>query len=238
MRAPATAGVELAELRALKLFCDAGEAVLEALLRHGRVRHFAAGQCIVSRAATDREVYFVVRGAVRVTAFSAAGRQLTYRDLQAGEWFGEISAIDGGPRSADVYACREASLLSLGASDFIELVRASPAVSDRLLAHLVALVRDLSTRLFEVSTLGVVNRVHAELLRLAKQAGVAANIASIRPSPGHAEIASRVSTTREQVTRELSALARRGIVERVGRTLVVRDVARLSRLVEEMREGA
>lgn len=237
-RLPIPPVVALDELRVIKLFANAENTLLETFVRRCAWRRFDAEQCIVSRQAADRDVYFVMRGVVRVVAFSAAGKQLTYRDLQRGEWFGDLSAIDRHPRSADVYACCETLVASLGAQDFLELVHASATVADALLEHLAALVRDLSARLFDLSALGVRNRVRAELLRLAREAGVHANSASLCPAPRHSDIASRVSTYREQVTRELSALAKCGIVERQGGALVVRDVSRLAVLVEQTREGA
>jgi len=228
----ASPAVPVHELRMFKLFADVEPQLLDTFIRLCAWRRFEAEQCIVSRQAADRDVYFVVRGVVRVVAFSASGRQLTYRDMHRGEWFGDLSAIDSGRRSADVYACCDTVVASLSARDFVELVHASASVSDALLGHLVILVRDLSLRLFDLSTLGVRNRVHAELLRLAREAGVHDNMASISPAPRHSDMASRVSTYREQVTRELSALAKRGIAERLPGTLVIRDVARLARMVE------
>jgi len=96
----------------------------------------------------------------------------------------------------------------------------------------------LSDRVIDLSTLGVQNRIHAEILRLARAAGVARNRARLEPGPKHADIASQVSTYREQVTRELSALARAGILEKDGPALVVRDVARLEKMVEDVRGAA
>jgi CRP/FNR family cyclic AMP-dependent transcriptional regulator len=84
----------------------------------------------------------------------------------------------------------------------------------------------------------VQNRIHAEILRLAREAGVERNRARLDPGPKHADIASQVSTYREQVTRELSALAKAGILEKQGAALVVRDVARLEKMVEELRAAA
>ena len=81
-------------------------------------------------------------------------------------------------------------------------------------------------------------RLHAELLRLAREAGVRGNRARIEPAPKHADLASQVSTYREQVTRELSALAKAGILGKDGRALMVLDVARLQKSVEEVRSGA
>jgi DNA-binding Lrp family transcriptional regulator len=75
------------------------------------------------------------------------------------------------------------------------------------------------------------NRVHAELVRLARDHG--GSEALIRPAPTHSEIASRISTHREAVTRELSRLEGLGIIAREGRTLRVKDLARLEAMVED-----
>ena len=107
-----------------------------------------------------------------------------------------------------------------------------------MLARVSGLVRQLSERLVDLSTLDVHNRLDAELLELARAGRSEGNVAIIDPAPRHADLASRISTYREQVTRELSALVRAGILERAGRTLVVRDVARLARLVAAARGSA
>ncbi len=120
---------------------------------------------------------------------------------------------------------------------FRSLLHEHPAVCDRMLHRLVTSVRELTERVFDLSTLGVQNRVHAELLRLARQAGVKGNVARLDPAPKHSEIASQVSTYREQVTRELSAMAKQGLVQRSGRALVIPDVARLEKFVAEVRRS-
>jgi CRP-like cAMP-binding protein len=173
-----------------------------------------------------------------VTTYSAGGRQVTFRDIGAGEYFGEVAAIDGERRSADVVALESTLVASMPAAVFWRLLREETAVAERILLRLARLVRGLSERVIDLSTLGVQNRIHGELLRLAREAGAAGNTARIDPAPKHAEIASRVSTYREQVTRELSALVKLGILERGDHALVIRDVAALERLVEEVRGAA
>ena len=76
------------------------------------------------------------------------------------------------------------------------------------------------------------NRIHAELLRLALAAGIEDNVSEISPAPTHAEIASRISTHREAVTREFNALAQAGILEKRNRAMVVHDIAWLRDVVE------
>ena len=92
-------------------------------------------------------------------------------------------------------------------------------------------IRSLTERLFEIGTLGVQNRLHAELLRLARSAGVNGGTARIEPAPKHVDIAARISTNREQVTKELSSMAREGLLAKSDRALLIQDIARLERIV-------
>jgi CRP-like cAMP-binding protein len=222
-------------LRSVALLDGLSAERLDALARECAWRRCAPEQQIISREADDRDLYLIVSGRVRVTTYSAGGRQVTFRDIAAGDCFGEVAAIDGEPRSADVIALESTLVASMPPAVFWRLAREEPLVAERMLLRLASLVRGLSERVIDLSTLGVQNRIYAELLRLARETGAAGNTVRIDPAPKHADIASRVSTYREQVTRELSALVKIGILERGDRALVIRDVAALERLVEEVR---
>ena len=152
--------------------------------------------------------------------------------------FGDLAAIDGQPRSADVLALDSVLVASLSPEHFRALIADEELVRERVLQRLAGLVRLLSERVIELSTLGVQNRIHAELLRLVRLSGAAGPQARIDPAPKHADIASQVSTYREQVTRELSLLTKQGLLAKDGNALVLLDVARLERMVEEVRSEA
>jgi CRP-like cAMP-binding protein len=169
-----------------------------------------------------------------VTIFSRSGKEVSFRDLGPGQLFGDLSAIDGRPRSASVVTLSEALIVSMPAEAFWEMLRDHPDVSAGMLKELAGLVRRLSDRVVEFSTLGVKNRIHAELLRLAREHMRDENSAAINPAPTHGEIASRVSTHREAVTRELNHLTQIGLIERRRGSLTVLDVGRLARLVEDV----
>ena len=225
-------------LRSVKLLEGIPPEALDDIARQCRWRRFAAGQQVISRDAADSDVYLVVSGHVRVTAFSGSGRQVSYGEMHSGHWFGDFAAIDGLSRSADVVAIEETLVASMSPAVFRALLNAHPQVCERMLRRLVACVRELTERVFDFSTLGVQNRVHAELLRLAKQEGVKDNTVRIDPAPKHSDIAGRISTYREQVSRELSEMAKQGLVQRLGSALVILDVARLERLVSDVRDSA
>jgi CRP-like cAMP-binding protein len=225
-------------LRRIAVLEGLSGSALDALARECAWRNCAAGQHIITRDSNDRNVYLIVSGRVRVTIYSTSGRQVTFRDLEAGEMMGEVAAIDGMPRSADAVALESTLTASMTPAVFSRLLREEPAIATRVLTRLAGLVRRLSERVIDLSTLGVQNRIHAELLRLTRQAGARDNRAILDPAPRHADIAGHVSTNREQVTRELSALARSGLLGKQGRALVVNDVRALEALVYEVRGNA
>lgn len=226
-----------ASLSTIEPFRNLPAADLEAVAQRCHWRRYDAGQQVVGRQEESRDVFFVLSGQVRVTLFSVSGKEVTFRDLSAGEMFGELSAIDGEPRSADVIALTESLIASLSGEAFWKVLREQPEVAAVTLKRLAANVRDLSERIFEFSTLTVNNRIQAELLRIAYAHLQGENQAVIGPAPTHAEIASRISTHREAVTRELSRLAQAGVIERRSGKLLVLDVSRLRRMVENVTEA-
>ena len=222
-------------LRAVPLFEGLPAQRLDALAQACRWRSLPAGRLLVQRAERERDVHFVIDGQIRVTIFALNGRQLTFREIGTGGHFGELAAIDGEPRSADVLTLHSSLIASLGADDFRRLLEEEGVVADRVMRGLCRLVREISERVIDLSTLGVQNRVHAELLRLAREAGCTGNESRIDPAPTHADMASRISTNREQVTRELNALQQRGLLAKDGKALVLGDVEQLARMVAEVR---
>jgi CRP-like cAMP-binding protein len=197
-------------------------------------RHYEPHETIVDYLDSSDEVYFIGDGQACASIYSVDGKVVTFTDLGPGDMFGEYAAIDGARRSATIEARTSCHVASMSASDFRELLHQEPAVMLALLQQLVGKIRTLTRRVYEFSALAVSNRIQAELLRLAKLAPLHGKSARINAAPTHSEIASRISTHREAVTRELNRLARLGIIERRGGALVVHDVPRLAAMVQEV----
>lgn len=226
---------ERSALADIELFKDFDPAMLVNIEQSCRYRRFSAQEQIIDRDALSSDVYFIIRGRARVVAYSVSGREITFADLRTGDYFGEVSAIDGKPRSAGVMALEDSLLLSLPRRQFLNILTDFPEVALRVMRRLALIVRSADERIMDLSTLAANNRVQAELLRQARTDKTLRNIAIIEPIPIHSDIASRVSTTRETVARVLNELARKGIVERTRTALVIRDVPRLQTMVEEVR---
>ena len=190
-------------------------------------------QWIIDYQDPSNDVFFVVSGTVRVTIQSVSGRDVLLREIDAGEFFGELAAIDNQPRSAGIVAVTDATVARMPAAVFRAAVHAHPDVCDQLLALLAGQVRMLANRVNEFTTLTVRHRMYAELLRLARPEAGHPDRAVISPPPVHAEIAARVSTRREAVAREFKALERAGLIERRRGAIVLTDTNRLQLLIDE-----
>lgn len=176
------------------------------------------------------DLFFVLRGHMRVI-IAAAGREVILRDIRDGEFFGELAAIDQRPRSAGILAVSDTLVARMPAGLFRRVVHEHPDVCDQLLQTLVAQVRMLANRANEQSSLGARQRLYAELLRLARMPVGSGGHPVVSPPPTHAELAARVSSHREAITRELNALERAKLIERRRGAIVLLDADRLRGMV-------
>jgi CRP-like cAMP-binding protein len=223
-------------LSTVDLFCGLDPEQLAEIERHTRTRPFRAGQTVVGYQDDSNEVFFIHTGKLKVTIFSEAGREVAFRELSAGMSFGELSAIDGQPRSANVIALTDAIVTSMTRADFMATLTRHPDVAVAALRKLTLLVRALSERVHEFAEKVEVRICH-ELLRLAREGMQGTNAARLRPAPKHAEIASRVNTHREAVSRLLSKLARLGIVRRENGDLLISDLRALAAYARSLHGG-
>lgn len=223
-------------LRSIALLAPLPDERLAAVERLCRWHQRDAGQLLISHRDPSTDVYFLTAGKVRAVIYSAAGKAVAFRDHGPGDTLGELAAIDGRSRSASVEALEPCTMASLAAGDFRQTLKDEPSVAQELMVHLTGMVRILTDRVYEFSTLAVSNRIHAELLRLSRGAEQADGSALISPAPLQADIAERISTHREAVAREFGRLASVGVIARKGKVLLIADVERLRRMVGEASE--
>ncbi|MHA1597752.1 MAG: Crp/Fnr family transcriptional regulator [Alphaproteobacteria bacterium] len=222
-------------LAGINLFSDLKKQELVAVEKNCHWRRYASHQQIIDKDGHNSDIYFVVSGSVRIVNYSFSGRGIILDELPTGSHFGELSAIDGKPRSARVVSLGESVVASMSRAKFLKTLVTHPELAIKVMVVLAGMVRVSTQRIMDLSTLGANNRVHADLLRLAGEFGDDATEIIIDPMPIHNDIASRVSTTRETVARVMNDLARRGLVKKMGNKLIINDVQRLQEMVEEVR---
>jgi CRP/FNR family cyclic AMP-dependent transcriptional regulator len=220
-----------AALKGIPILAGLDDAALARVAQTCVWGNYEPGELIVGHQDLSTPVFFLLSGKARAIVYSSQGKAVVFVDLKPAAMFGEIAAIDRQPRSASIEALEPCAVASLSADAFEQLMLDEPSVALATLRHVAADMRRLSERVFEFSTLVVQSRVHAELLRLAREAGDWEPEIVLSPAPSLSDIASRISTHREAVSRELSRLSGIGLLRREGGNLRITNTAMLVELV-------
>jgi CRP/FNR family transcriptional regulator, cyclic AMP receptor protein len=195
-------------------------------------RNAKEGDQLLNRESDSRDVFFVVRGKVRIVNFSSSGREIAFAVAGPGDYFGEMAALDGLPRSATVVALDDCRLAQLSPQAFKDALERHPKMALHVMEKLVRIVRTCDDRIMDLATLSAYQRVYSELLKASRPDPVRTGSWIVYPLPTQAQIAALASTTRETVARVLSQLAADRVADRKSKTLYIRDVAKLKSLCE------
>ena len=205
----------------------APDALRREITQRLRVIRAAKGRTLVEKGSRSTDVFFLLEGRAKALLYSANGREVCVHNIGPRDMFGEIAVLDGQPRSASIVASSDILVVAMHANDFMVCLESSPAAGVWLARAMASTVRRLTEQVFELSALNVQARIHCELLRLAQKGERRNNGIEVRPAPTHAELATRIGTHREAVTRELGALEDRRIISYGRRSLTIIDLARL-----------
>ncbi len=184
-------------------------------------KRFDQGELMVDFEDCSTDVYFIVSGDVRVLMRGAGGKEMIFGDLGPDQFFGEMAAIDGEKRSANVTALTKVETCIMPASVFKSIIFSTPAICERLLKLMTNRLRASNVRLFERSVLDLRHRLYAELLRLAHPRHGVEGQSIISPPPLQQDLAARIGCRREQISREIHAMIEEGLAEKAKGGLVI-----------------
>ena len=214
-------------LGTVSLFVDLPPQTLHDIQARCSWRQVAAGDLVFDRENDTLDVYFVLRGSVRILNIADDGREVALADIGQGNYFGELAAIDGMRRSARVIAIQDSVLASLDGASFLEFMRSSPIIALRVLERLTCIIRNLDDRVIRMSVQSESQRIWTQLLKMVEPDPSRNGGWIIRDMPNHREIAVWSGTSREQVAQAIGDLARDGIVRRRTSGLIICDLPRL-----------
>lgn len=202
-----------------------------AFLARARLLNARKGQIVIGEGTSGSDVYLIQSGRVFFSRLSPLGREFILRDLGPGQILGEIAALNKVERTVSVTASEASQLHHMSGAKFADFIDEVPGAGLWLAKSFAARVCDLTDKVFDLATKPVAARVQAELLRLAGNLEDNADHSSISfPMPTHAELAARVGSHREAVSRELSLLAQQGLVRQCGRRLEILSLTGLQAL--------
>jgi len=199
------------------------------LIGQSRLESFDLGSTIIERGDKSNSVYFLLMGKVHVLDYSGSGRALTYASLKEGDMFGEMSAIDGLPRSAWVCAITPCRVATLSGKTFLELIKRNVDISLALLRQLSFRLRFADERLTEVSLLGTEQRACMELIRMAKPDPIKPGSYLIFHMPTQANFANMIGSSRETVSRIFGKLKEESVIINTKRGLCILNRKRLEK---------
>jgi len=209
-------------LRNVSLFESLDQQELEALSDVAFTRTFSKDNVIILAEEEGDTLFILKKGHVKVSIVSEEGREVILSLLGPGSVFGELSLLDGKPRSANVVATEETDLLMLRRADFLQLIYKTPQIATALLAELATRMRKTDRQIEGLALLDVTSRISDTLLQLATEQGAeTTDGVTIESRPTQQELANMSGTTRETVSRVLKRLESQGYINRNGRKITI-----------------
>ena len=211
-------------LQSVELFWDLKDEELGYISEKMVARKYDPGNYIFLEESDGEQCFFVVKGSVKVTRLSKDGREVILAMLNQGDFFGEMSLLDGKSRSANVIALEKTEVLTLNRKDFLIVLHEYPKIAIQLLKELASRLRKSDRQIASLSLSDAEKRIALCIIRFADERGIIRNgRVSIAKVPIQQDIANMAGTSRETVSRALNVLEKEQLIDRNGRELVIID---------------
>jgi CRP/FNR family transcriptional regulator, cyclic AMP receptor protein len=209
-------------LQRVSIFEAMDEEVIERLSACLKPVPFEKDQLVFGQDDPGDALYIIEKGRVKVVLYGESGREVILTIFKDGDFFGEMSLLDGQPRSANVIALESTKALMLSREDFVAHLRERPNTALKVLAEMCLRLRRADEIIGNLALLDVYGRVARILIELAKKGGVAQDEGVlIRERPTQQDLASMIGTSRETVSRVLSEFQRRGFLSMQGKSILL-----------------
>lgn len=187
--------------------------LLQQTIRHISTRQHPANQVILLEHDWGGSVYFILSGWIKIRTHNLDGKEVTLNIIGKGEIIGEMAAIEEAPRSTDAITLTPAEVCSIPAAEFYNLLQTYPLAGIRLAQLIAKRLRQLNRRL-RLREAESLTRVADTLLFLAEGQGRNTDKGVVIPNLPHRELSSISGLARETVTRSLTKLEKRGLIQR------------------------
>jgi CRP/FNR family cyclic AMP-dependent transcriptional regulator len=220
-------------MAATPILAKAGKAKVGLLAARGLTHRFRRGTYLCHQGDEATEVFFLVAGRIEVSSISSTGARVLHATVDTPQFIGELGVFGDLPRSADLVTLDDSDVWSVDGETFVEFVTTQPAAAREVLAALARQIREHEAFADDLLFLDLKGRVAKRLLQMGTPslADLPAN-GTVIPEVTHADLASLCGGSRENVSRILSDLQRRGLVQRDGHRYVLKKVPALAKLAD------
>jgi len=211
-------------LENLPLFGELSEEEQVEVWSHVNSRSYTKSNIILFEEDPGDSLFIIKEGKVKITRLSEEGKEVILSILGEGEFFGEMSLLDGESRSANVIALSDCEVFILKRDDFLEILKNTPQIAITLLEELAYRIRKSDEQIEYLSLADAENRVAMTILRIAEETGTfKMGQVTIEELPMQQDMANMSGTSRETISRMLSDFTDKGFIERKGKKLVLLD---------------
>lgn len=210
-------------LRKAPLFSHLSDDQLETLAKNLHMRTFAKGMVIFHEGSLGQNLYMIDSGKVRIFFLSESGQEITFNIYGPGECFGELSLLDGLPRSAGAMAMEKTVTYTLHRDDFLSDLESYPRLALSILEELSRRLRYTAHYAESLAFMDVYGRVAAKLLELADRYGEQDEQIKFELHLTQTELASWVATSRESVNKVLRGFRDQGYIQIEEGTIKILD---------------
>jgi len=197
-------------LNKIPLFADLDQEELESLSRRAVTRQYPRNTIFITEGDHSDSLYCILAGRVKVFLNDDDGKEIILNVQGPGEYFGELALLDSGPRSASVMALEPCRLSVISKADFEDFLGNHASAQKKIMLGMVKRLRALTENVRTLALLDVYGRVARVLLQLARPVG---DVLVIREELRQQDIANRVGSSREMVSRVLKDLRTGGYIE-------------------------
>jgi CRP-like cAMP-binding protein len=212
------------------LFADLTPQALGFLAEHATRLDYERGRTIFRQGDDGDTLFVIAEGMVKVWVSSGEGEEMVLATLRSPDAFGELTAIDGRPRSASATALEPTTLVALDRNTLLDAVHRHPGVADGMMRALGGLARRITEQTSDLVFLDLAGRLAKTLANLADRDGTEEDGAVVLALPlTQTELAEMVGGSRQSVNHILKTFEARGFLEIRGREVVISDLETLRR---------
>ena len=204
----------------------------QSISNHMTTRNFKAGDIMAMQGERSEVVGYILSGQAKAISYSENGATTWIGYFSPEEFFGHMSLLTKAPINFEVTAETDVTALIISTNTMRDLLSEESELTQVLAKDLAARLDVMTQRLVEAFTLSAKGRICAELARLACVIGITPEKKIIRPNPVFVDLALRVNSTRETVSRTVSELQKKGVLSREPGALVVENPDRLMAAIQ------
>ena len=215
-------------LRTVSIFADLPAAALEQLARNSLPRKYRRGQVLCNEGDPGESIYILEDGQLRVTQWTPAGDEAVLAVVEAPAAVGELSLLDGSPRSATLTAVGPVRVRLIPRKAFMSLIQEQPQIVPGLLATLATLIRRANARQVDLLTLDVPGRLAKWMIERAERIGAPVGQGvQVDLARSQGELAAEIGTTRPTLNRALRGFEEQGIIATDGSLVTILEMEKL-----------